>query len=219
MVARSPIAGIRYRNNPATDSPGIVPATTEMVEDLDLTTVPWFATTADRDAAYANAIAGTGVYLVGGVASPRKGLHCTVGTPAVPYMWNGTSWVQDNNRRVFYQGDATPTIPVGLHSVEGFPSAGGFIGNANGIVVPEAGVYVVHYLCTNLSATITNPLTNLRIGNSLAAIGRFTVGSVSTECSWIAALVANNQINIFFHNQEAGTLGTALRFTITKVSA
>jgi len=124
-----------------------------------------------------------------------------------------------NTRRVYYTATASPGVPVGSSSLGGWPNAGGFVGNSSGITVPEAGIYIVSLAATNLSATVTNPRTAVRITIGGGIRGYFPVGSVIAYASYMNALAAGGQVNLFFENNEPALLGTALILNIAKVAA
>lgn len=228
MVARSPISRIRYRNNAAVDSPSIAAATADMVVDLDVVTVPHFATRDERDAAYTDAIAGTGPYLVGGVATPQLGMLCTVGTyPAqsvITYMWDGDSWTPDLARRVTY--DATKSflsLPGSVDSALSFQSdgTGRFTTTPLGIIVAEAGVYTAT-LCVTASTAIEASKVGYGFiaANSAEARGYIPVGQVKGSCSLTGIIMsAGGTINTGFGHTNVGAQNLACRYQVTKISA
>jgi hypothetical protein len=222
-VVRS-ASGVRYPNNQATDSPSIVTAMSAAVVDLDPIMVPHFTTLANADTAFSAMKNGTGVY----AGDARSGICCTIGSPATLYMWDGTRWVADAARRVSYDGSK---IFSGVHpgtdsALGGFPDAGGFLGHAAGLTVPEDGVYSV-----TLTAFIS-PGAKGRTYLTLTGASAFAqVYIPNTSTGWpfdenratvsynAITMGAGSVIGVLFGHNNVGDAQITVRLTAIKVSS
>lgn len=124
----------------------------------------------------------------------------------------------NNTKRVLYQHQANFNAPVGVNAIGGWPPAGGFVGNATGLTVPEAGLYTVYFGCVNLSRTPTNPLTGLRINSSFGCNAYLVPNQTAGFATITLPCSAGGQINTYFLNQEGVAFTALLQLYVSKVS-
>lgn len=121
--------------------------------------------------------------------------------------------------RVYFAQQKNHTAGVGISSIGGWTNAGGFVGNASGITVPVAGIYVIYLATVNLSRLTTRPDSNIQITAGGGCQAYIPTGQTNTSAVFMTLCTAGNQINLQFENKETVAFTALMLLNIAKVAA
>lgn len=124
-----------------------------------------------------------------------------------------------NTKRVYFSEQKNHDAGTGNSNIGGWTNAGGFVGNVNGLTVPEAGIYTFYLGLLNLSRVTANPATGFQITQSQGASIAIRPGDVTGHCSWTGLMAAGGQMNLVWRNRETASIVALMLLTAVKVSA